>query len=69
MMGAFRIMPNEEEEIIPEKIKLCNGTGRAAYFAIHEDRGSLLIVLVTSDIAGEINVMDDRDYGVSDTVD
>jgi len=66
--NAFRVMPMDEEEVIPDKIKICNGTGRAAYFSVYEDRGSLLIILVTADVAGEINVMEDREHPASDTV-
>jgi hypothetical protein len=67
--NAFRIMPHEEEEIIPDKIKLCNSTDRAAYFAIIEDCGYLSIIFVTSNQAGKINVMGDQRREPSDTVD
>ena len=68
MTAAFRIMPDSEEEIIPGKVKLCNATGRAAYFAVRENCGNILIILVTSDVAGEVNVMEDREHVATDTV-
>ena len=69
MAGAFPIGPMAGYEILPNELEVVNCTGRTYYFAIHKEGAKWVVMLVTADGAGEINAMDEREHGESDTVD
>ena len=69
MMNAFLVRSGCEEEVIPGKIKICNSTGKGAWFAVYEDRGSLLIILATAEGASEISAMEEPERHANDIVD
>ena len=68
MSNAFFVGSLEGYELLPDKLEVVNCTGRGAHFAVHKEGSKWVIMLVTADGAGEINMMNGRDHGPSDQV-
>ena len=67
MNGAFPIGSLAGYEVLPDELEIVNCTGRTYYFAVHKEGKKWVVMLVTAEGAGEINVMEDREHAPSDT--
>ncbi len=68
MSNAFFIGSLEGYELLPDKLEVVNCTGKGAHFAVHKEGSKWVVMLVTAEGAGEINMMNGRDHGPTDTV-
>ena len=69
MSNAFPIDAMAGYEILPDDLEIVNCTGRRVHFAFFMEGRKKVVMLVTADGAGEINMMNGRGNEPTDTVD
>lgn len=69
MSNAFPIDSMAGYEVLPDELEIVNCTGRRAHFAFFMEGKKRVVMLVTAEGAGEINVMEDRVHAPTDLTD